>query len=246
VADTFKLDVEVRGAQPGTVRAAGYELRPDPARGDVNALTFEQGGFVPRGDLVVDYRPEGAAELRAWTYAGGAAAGPDDKLAAKKNVGIDPKVVEAQKAIAADARPTAVLALSPKLPRWRESKPRDYMIVVDGSQSMVGERFARAGDLAVALVADMDRRDRFGVLVCDSECRAFGDLRSPSTAAAGDLKSWLAAQTPAGASDVVAALRSGTAALKDAQRDKWVLYVGDGFASTGFRRIADVEKAVAA
>jgi tetratricopeptide (TPR) repeat protein len=246
VADKMKVDVEVRGAQPGTVRAAGYELAPDPARADVSAMTLEQGGFVPRGDLVIDYRPEGDAELRAWTFAGGAAAGPDDKLAAKKNVGIDPKVIEAQKAVAADARPTAVLALSPKLPRWRESKPRDYMIVVDGSQSMVGERFARASDLAVALVDDLDRRDRFGVMVCDSECRAMGDLRAPSTAAASEVKSWLAAQTPAGASDVVASLRAGHAELKDASRERWVLYIGDGFASTGFRRVADVEKAVAA
>jgi ferric-dicitrate binding protein FerR (iron transport regulator)/Mg-chelatase subunit ChlD len=245
IADSFKVDVEVRGAQQGTVRAAGYELKRDAARGDVNAMTLEQGGFVPRGDLVVDYRPDGDAEVRAWTFTGGAAAGPDDKLTAKKNVGIDPKVVDAQKLVAGDARPTAVLALSPKLPRWRESKARDYMIVVDGSQSMVGERFTRASDLAVALVADMDRRDRFGVMVCDSECRDFGDLRAPSTASAGELKTWLAAQTPAGASDVVAALRAGTTELKDAQREKWVLYVGDGFASTGFRRVADVEKAVA-
>jgi len=30
-----------------------------------------------------------------------------------------------------------VLALAPSLPRWRESKPRDYMIVVDGSQARI-------------------------------------------------------------------------------------------------------------
>jgi tetratricopeptide (TPR) repeat protein len=245
VADKMKVDVEVRGAQQGSVRAAGYELEADAARGDVNAMTLEQGGFVPRGDLVVDYRPDGDAEVRAWTFAGGAATGPDDKLSAKKNVGIDQKVVDAQKLVAADARPTAVLALSPKLPRWRESKPRDYIIILDGSQSMVGERFTRAGELAVAMVDDLDRRDRWNVMVCDSECRAMGDMRAPSTAAAGELKSWLATQTPAGASDVVAALRAGRAELKDAQRERWVIYVGDGFASTGFRRVADVEKAIA-
>jgi hypothetical protein len=73
-----------------------------------------------------------------------------------------------------------------------------------------------------------------------------GPLRAPSASAAGELKSWLAAQTPAGASDVVAALRAATADQMDVQRDRWVGYVGDGFASTGFRRIADVEKAIAA
>src|SRR5690606_2717350 len=57
-ADKFAVDVEVRGAQQGSVRAAGYELKADPARADVNAITLEQGGFVPRGDLVVDYKPD--------------------------------------------------------------------------------------------------------------------------------------------------------------------------------------------
>src|SRR4029077_18268559 len=136
----FTVDVELRGAEPGMVRTAGYDLVPDPARGAVNALTLRQSGVVPRGDLVIDYRAtDGDAELRAWTFAGGAAAAPDDKLATKKNVGIDPKVVAAQHAIANDLRPTAVIALRPKLPRWHDTVPRDYAIVVDASQSMVGE-----------------------------------------------------------------------------------------------------------
>jgi len=247
VADQFTVDVELRGAEAGLVRTAGYDLVPDPARPAVNALTLRQAGFVPRGDLVIDYRAsDGDAELRAWTFAGGAAVAPDDKLATKKNVGIDPKVVLAQRAIASDLRPTAVLALSPKLPRWRDGKPRDYLIVLDGSQSMVGERFTRATELATELVAQMDRRDRFNVSVCDSECRAMGDLRTPSQQAAGDARGWLAAQVPAGASDVVASLRAAGASLhREADREPWILYVGDGFASTGFRRVGDVEHAIA-
>src|SRR5205823_1085620 len=117
---------------------------------------------------------------RAWTYAGGAAVAPDEKLAKKKNVGIDPKVIDAQRAVASDMRPTAVVALHPKLPRWQESKLHDYAIVVDASQSMVGERFTRAMELASSVVDQMDRRDRFTVLACDSECRKLGDLRAPS------------------------------------------------------------------
>ncbi|HSN25553.1 MAG TPA: FecR domain-containing protein, partial [Kofleriaceae bacterium] len=161
VADQMTVDVEVRGAAQGTVRAAGYNLQPDAARRDLNAMTLSQGGFVPRGDLIVDYKAQdGDAEVRAWTFAGGAAVAPDDKLAEKKGVGIDPKVIDAQRLVASDARPTAVLALQPKLPRWTESKPRDYVIVLDGSQSMVGERFTRAKQLAVAMIDQMDRRDR--------------------------------------------------------------------------------------
>ncbi|MCW5807755.1 MAG: FecR domain-containing protein, partial [Deltaproteobacteria bacterium] len=252
VADQMTVDVEVRGAAPGEVRAAGYDLAPDPARRDVNALTLAQTGFVPRGDLVVTYRPtDGDAELRAWTFAGGTAAAPDDKLAAKKNVGIDPAVVDAQRAVAADARPTAVLALRPKLPRWRAAEARDYMIVVDASQSMLGERFARSTELATRLVEQMDRRDRFGVMACDSECRSLGDLRAPTVRTAQEAAAWLAAQAPAGASDLVASVRAAAAAIPadktpgKTDRERWVIYVGDGFASTGFRRAADLERAVA-
>jgi tetratricopeptide (TPR) repeat protein len=263
VADQFTVDVELRGAEPGMVRTAGYELVPDPARAAVNALTLRRSGFVPRGDLMIDYRAiDGNAELRAWTFAGGAAAAPDDKLATKKHVGVDPKVVAAQRAIAADLRPTAVVALRPRLPRWRDGKPRDYLIVVDGSQSMVGERFTRATELTAELVAQMDRRDRFDVMVCDSECRSMapamaaanaqgepgepGGLRTPTQPAAGEARRWLAAQSPAGASDVVAAMRAAGARLGHAaDREPWILYIGDGFASTGFRRVGDVEQAIA-
>ena len=244
VADNFTVDVEVRGALPGLVRTVGYQMTPDATRSDVNALTLASSAFVPRGDLVVDYRAtDGDAELRAWTFTGGAAVAPDEKLSAKKDVGIDPKVIEAQRAVAADARPTAVLALRPALPRWRETKPRDFVIVVDSSQSMVGERFTRATELTLGLVEQMDRRDRFTVAACDSECRRMGDLRAPSEGAGEETRAWLGSLTPAGASDVVTSIRNA-AEFGGSDREKWVLYIGDGFATTGFRRVADVERAL--
>jgi hypothetical protein len=247
VADNLTVDVEVRGAQQGQIRAAGYDLNPDPARADVNALTMKQTGFVPRGDLVVDYKAtDGDAELRAWAFTGGFAVPPDEKLAEKKNVGIDPKVIDEQRKVAADARPTAVVALRPKLPRWREAREHDYLIVVDSSQSMVGERYTRATELTTRLVEQMDRRDRFTVMACDSECREFGAMRTPSVGNAKEAASWLTAQSAAGASDIVAAIRTAASKLPaEGQRERWVLFVGDGFASTGFRKSGDIEKAVA-
>ncbi len=244
VADNFTVDLEVRGALPGLVRTVGYTMTPDANRSSVNALTMASSAFVPKGDLVVDYRAaDGDAELRAWTFTGGAAVGPDEKLSTKKDVGIDPKVIEAQRVVAADARPTAVLALRPALPRWRETKPRDFVIVVDSSQSMVGERFTRATELTLGLVEQMDRRDRFTIAACDSECRRMGDLRAPSEGAAKETRTWLSSLTPAGASDVVTSIRNA-AAFESSDREKWVLYIGDGFATTGFRRAADVERAL--
>ncbi len=248
VADNMAIDVEVRGAAPGQIRAAGYDMNPDPARADVNAITLKQTGFVPRGDLVVDYRAaDGDAELRAWTFTGGFAVAPDAKLAEKKNVGIDPKVIDAQKTIAGDARPTAVVALRPKLPRWREAKEHDYMIVVDSSQSMVGERYTRATELTQRLVEQMDRRDRFTVMACDSECRELGAVRTASIANAKEASAWLGQQPAAGASDIVMAIRTAAGKLtQDGQRERWVIFVGDGFASTGFRKAGDVEAAIKA
>ena len=245
VADSMSVDVEVRGAAQGGVRASNYALVSDPARANVNAMTFSQGGFVPRGDLVIDYKPDTNAELRAWTFQGGAAAAPDATLAAKKNVGIDPKVVAEQTLVAGDARPTAVLALQPKLPRWTDSRPRDYTIVIDDSQSMVGERYKRATELASTLVAQLDRRDRFTAMLCDSECKSYGAVKTPSASSAAELAAWLKDQPLAGASDLVTSVRTAGAAMTDAQREHWVLYIGDGFATTGFRKAADVEHALA-
>ena len=246
VADQFSVDVEIRGSQPGQIRTAGYDLDADPARADVSARSLKASGFVPRGDLVIDYRAaEGDAELRAWTFAGGFAVGPDEKLATKKNVGLDDKVLAAQRAVASDTRPTAVLALRPKLPRWREAKTHDYVVVIDSSQSMVGERYTRAAELATRLVEQMDRRDRFTVMACDSECRSMGDLRNASVAAASEIATWLNTQPAAGASDIVGSIRTATKALSEAaDRERWVIYVGDGFASTGFRKASEIEKAI--
>ncbi|HLL25474.1 MAG TPA: VIT and VWA domain-containing protein, partial [Kofleriaceae bacterium] len=248
VADKFSIDVEVRGAAAGRTRARGYPLAADPARAHAEAMTMSQTSFVPRGDLVIDYRPADAdAEVRAWTFSGGAAVPPDEQLAAKQGVGNAPDVVAAQRAVAGDLRPTAVIALRPRLPRWEQAKPRDYMVVVDTSQSMAGERLTRATELAAHVVSEMDRRDRFSIIACDSECRRFdGGMRTPSNHTAGEARTWLAAQTAAGASDVVGAIRAATTDFnKGTERERWVLYVGDGFATTGFRRSADVEAAVA-
>ncbi len=248
VAERFSLDVEVRGAEPGGVRAAGYDLaRKDGGAAGVVGFTLDRPAFVPHGDLTIDFRPTDAdAELRAWSFAGNAAVAPDARLTGKKGVGLDPKVIDAQRALVADARPTAVLALRPTLPRWTETRARDLVFVVDRSQSMVGERLTRAQALVDAALAQLDRRDRFTVLACDSECESLGAPQSPTPQALAAARTWLAGQQAAGASDVVAALRAAADVTTADDREDWIVYVGDGFASTGFRRAADVEAAVSA
>ncbi|MEZ4366819.1 MAG: hypothetical protein R2939_11090 [Kofleriaceae bacterium] len=196
-AERFSVDVEVRGARAGGVHAAGYDLAAVPADDGVARLRFTQGAFVPSGDLRISYQPEDAdAEVRAWTFAGAAALAPDEVLAAKRKVGNDPVVVAAQRAIAADVRPTAVLALRPELPRWRQARDRDYVVVLDASESMVGERWRRAQALAQRLTGELDGRDRVTWMTCHDECAAAGPLAPASAAQTSTLTSWPRRATP--------------------------------------------------
>src|SRR5262249_14199345 len=74
-------------------------------------------------------------------------------------------------AILNDTSPYVAIALRPKLPRWQEAKERVHVVVVDSSRSMFGERFARATHLASSIVREMDRRDSFVLLACDTICQ---------------------------------------------------------------------------
>jgi tetratricopeptide (TPR) repeat protein len=240
-AGRFDIDVRLSGidaAREPRVRNYAVDRRRD---GDAHHLTMTATGFRPRGDFAIDFAlPDSGAELRAWSFRGPAAAAPT--LAASRRGGADPAVVTAQREIAGDDRATALLALRPHLPRWTESRQRDYVLVVDSSQSMVGERFARARKLVTALVGEMDRRDRFAVLACDVGCQAFADgPQPPSAAAARRLEDWLGQVRPAGASDLVGGLERAAEALgQERKREAWILHIGDGSATTGYRRMADL------
>jgi len=244
-AEELAVDVRVADTTLTAVRARGYELTTVADGGDVS-MKLSAKGFVPRGDLVIEHRPDATAELRAWTFAGAAASAPVDRKVGKakaKQLGLDPDVLSAQRTLAADVRPAAVIALRPELPRWREAAPHDYVIVVDASQSMVGERLTRATALTGAMLGQVDRRDRFTILVCDAECRDLpGGVQAPSAPALTAAHDWLSKQTAAGASDVVESVRAALAtAPREAGREPWIVYIGDGFATTGFRRTGDVE-----
>jgi tetratricopeptide (TPR) repeat protein len=84
-------------------------------------------------------------------------------------------------------------------------------------------------------------------MACDSECREMGAMRVPTIGAAKDATVWLNQVPAAGASDIVSSVRTAAGKLaQDGQRERWVIFVGDGFASTGFRKAGDVEAAIAA
>ena len=230
--DDFSIDVKVLGHDPHRpVAMTGYALTPAASDGELGEhRAFTQQSFVPTGDLVVEYGlADARAPLTAWTY--------------------QPPSTNAD-APSLD-RPYAAFAIRPTLPRWGDARPRDYVFVVDASRSMVGERFARATRLVSAAVSEMDRRDRFTVLACDTRCRAMGAVRGASEEGATEAQRFLSAVEPAGASDLVAQVRDAvraSAERPEAGRDVRIVYVGDGAASVGWRRpdrvAAEVSEAV--
>jgi tetratricopeptide (TPR) repeat protein len=242
----FEADVRVAGADPATpVRAYGYDLRP-ASDASATRLSLTQDGFLPAGDLIVEYSlPGGGRELHYWTFRGDVAAAPGGATATgPKAARDDPAVSAAQQQLVRDQRPFVLFALRPKLPPAGEGKAREYRLVVDSSQSMIGERWRRAEQLVTALVAQMDRRDRFTLLACDVSCRAFTDApQAPSAQTARGATAWLKSLRAAGASDLGSALQAAAAPPRGGdpqgiKREVHVVVIGDGLATVGPRRAA--------
>lgn len=237
-----RLDVDVRIAGAERVHVSGYEAA-EGREGDAATLRYQATDFVPNGDLVVDYALAGGGEeLTYWSYQGRAATAPPERSRDQ-----DREVVEAQRRIAADERGYVAFALRPRLPARSTGGAHDYVIVVDSSQSMVGERFARATRLVAGMLSEMDRRDRFTVLACDYECRSIDgtgamvrSFRSPTATEVRGVTEWLGRIEPAGASDLGAILRAAAQAagssVRQPGRRVHVVYVGDGVATAGHRR----------
>ncbi len=239
----FEVDVRVAGTEP--VTAHGYQMSAD-REDNASRLRYTADNFLPKGDLIVDYRlPGGESELRWWTFQGAATVPPSDNSREG-----NPDVVRLQREAHEDGRGYVVLALRPELPAWTEGRSRDYVLVVDSSQSMVGERYDRAVSLVSHIVGEMDRRDRFLVMACDATCRRMADApEAPSSRAASQVTGWLGSIQPAGASHVTLALREAVSALEGKRhpdRDVRVIYVGDGAASVGHRRASSLAAEVQA
>ncbi len=250
--DAFDMDVQVLGADKTSgMNARGYELA---SAGD-DRRTFHANGFVPAGDLNIEYSlPNRDKEVTAWAYEAPPAAAPEapaqkptKPLSKEEQAGLD-----AAKAIAQDASPYVALAIRPKLPRWQEAKERTHVIVVDSSRSMFGERFARASRLASSMVREMDRRDSFLILACDTTCKPMTDEaggapkpEAPGAAASAKVDKFLGAIEPDGGSDLAAAM-SAARALAGVVDNKElrVIYLGDGTPSVGPTKPSHIEAAV--
>ncbi|MBL8680535.1 MAG: FecR domain-containing protein [Myxococcales bacterium] len=241
--EQFDVDVQVMGHDANAgVRPRGYALTANadaPSEPGRSRLSFSQGAFVPAGDLVVEYAmPDRDAVATAWAFKPTATAPsavtPDpaahNALPQPGSAPVAPQTLDTTASYVA-------LALRPQLPRWSESRPRDYAIVVDTSRSMVGERITRASRLARAMITEMDPRDRVTVLACDITCRTMpGGMQFAGAPSVRAAEAFLQAEQPQGATDLVAQVRAAARALpSDNARDQRIVYIGDGAASAGYR-----------
>ncbi len=269
--DEFNVDVQVLGHDKSFgVETRGYELAKADVSGGAEKLTLAERNFVPAGDLTVEYAlPNRDTEFTAWAYDMPASATRNGTATAvvpptgKGNfIGADGRSGSASgaktaaleaKAVLDDTSPYVGMALRPKLPRFAEGKERLHVIVVDSSRSMVGERFARATRLAASMVREMDRRDQFLVLHCDTTCQAMGAgagrslplPTEPSAEAAQQVESFLGAVEPDGGSNLLAAVQAArTVAGTRNSRELRIIYLGDGTPTVGPTKSATIEAGV--
>ncbi len=218
--DDLFVDVQVLGNDPAVpVRVRGYELDSSKVEGGVR-LSRDLGKTSPSGDLTVEYAlPDARSEMSAWAFSDTTAKSGADRF--------------------------ALVALRPKLATWGDTKPRDYVIVVDSGRAMFGERFKRASRLAEQITEEMDRRDRVTVIACDLECRRMpGGLAAAGSGAAHDVDAFLASVTQDGASDLGAAIREAST-LPDPAREGRIVLLSAGTASAGYRSLSRLSRDVA-
>jgi hypothetical protein len=257
--DSFDLDLQVLGIDKAVgLTTRGYDLVT--ASGEGERRTMHADGFIPAGDLTVEYAlPDRDREVTAWAYSMAAPpAAPAVTTATARGSGKtknpeEQAAIDAATAIASDTSPYVAIALRPRLPRWQEAKERLHVLVVDDSRSMVGERFARATHLASSIVREMDRRDSFLLLACDTLCRPMGAEAggaprplAPGASAADDVERFLGQIEPDGGSDLAAAVTAATLAANGSGKELRVLYLGDGTPTVGPTRAAHLEAAVRA
>ena len=256
--DAFDMDVQVLGHDKAFgVQTRGYELAAGGASdGAAERRTLSSTGFTPAGDLTVEYAlPDRDREVTAWAYKMDAAPPPPpdaQNAATKAKTAEEKAAVEAAAAISNDTSPYVAIAVRPKLPRWQEAKERTHVIVVDSSRSMIGERFARATRLASSIVREMDRRDSFVMLACDTVCRSMSSAEGgsgrpmfPGAAAAGDVERFLGGIEPDGGSDLAASMMAARASAGSiGSKELRIIYLGDGTPTVGPTRAAHIETAV--
>jgi len=141
----------------------------------------------------------------------------------------------------------AALTLRPVWPRSDSDAPRDVVVVVDASRSMLGENTQRARALALRLLSELEPTDRGSLLMCDTACQVLPDgMVSAGSDLVQSARRLLTSVRAEGASDPTAAIHSALVLAGRGRSDRplSVVYIGDATPTVGPVRPGTIEKAV--
>ncbi len=134
-----------------------------------------------------------------------------------------------------------LLTLVPPLPEARgEGLPRDLVVLLDTSGSMMGEPLAQAKTVVRALIEHLGPRDRLELIEFSSAVRRWGRrARSVGKRERDSALAWLDALEASGATDMVPGIIAALAALREgAQRQ--VVLVTDGLIGFEEKVVAEI------
>lgn len=115
---------------------------------------------------------------------------------------------------------------------------QDRALIIDVSQSQSQESLRAEAALAYAMIREMGPGEHYVLLACDSACATFPTI-GMKEASRGHLdaaRDWLVELAPGGSSDIAGALAAAATRLKGEKRpsrDRQLIYIGDGKASSG-------------
>lgn len=117
-------------------------------------------------------------------------------------------------------------------------QPRDIIIVLDQSGSMEGDKWTQAQEAATYVLENLNRRDRFNVILFSTGWRLFSD-RFESPDAADEAIDWINGMIAEGGTDINGALTTAMDMI-DRERDTAILFLTDGLPTEGVVETADI------
>lgn len=224
-AKRFEFEGELYGHDPTqALELLGYagEVATGATEADkaFAKISFTEDDFIARGDLSVRFGRRDAGGLRTYTYT-------------------EPKKDS-----------FAVMVVRPDLPMRKQTKPRDFVVVLDKSLSRTGAALDIQKRLVPRMIREMDALDRVAVIACNEKCEALAaEFAAPRLATADAVETALVSLEASGATYPVEAIRVAADLFRrrDAannDREAHVVYFTDGVASVGELRPGKASDAV--
>lgn len=116
--------------------------------------------------------------------------------------------------------------------------PKDVIIVLDQSGSMHGEKWDQAREAVKFVLQNLNRRDRFNLIVFSTGYRVFADDLQP-VSVADEAIAWIEGLEALGGTDIDGAL-SEAMRMADRERSTVVLFLTDGLPTEGETDIAKI------